>query len=248
MVSLFLSPLRLGQQTLKVQLNEGDGAAFPLHWDSSSDLATSDGRIVTAIVYLNQNWREDQGGQLRLYPFPHPPIDIEPLAGRMVLFTSKTMLHRVLPSTADQRLCFSIWLGESKPSALHARQRLPPSELLRQIRAYGRSQDSSSEVEGQIYNSNNMVTPLGEEQLVDLLLGHSPLRERSLKVLYHQEWERSLYESHSPGPALDAAIERHRKDVQRIQNALGGGLEWLLQETQHNEAFTKIAHKSTKWL
>jgi Rps23 Pro-64 3,4-dihydroxylase Tpa1-like proline 4-hydroxylase len=64
-----------------------------MHFDSDALL---DGRRVTAIIYLNDNWHLDgaYGGQLRLYPFPAPPLDIAPLADRMVLFASTSMLHR----------------------------------------------------------------------------------------------------------------------------------------------------------
>jgi hypothetical protein len=50
---------------------------------------------VTCIFYLNDSWRPDHGGLLRLYPFPaSPPVDVEPIAGRMVLFSSTQMHHR----------------------------------------------------------------------------------------------------------------------------------------------------------
>ena len=47
--------------TMKVQVNGGDGGCFPIHFDSDPRL---DGRLVTAILYLND---EPRGGQLRLY-------------------------------------------------------------------------------------------------------------------------------------------------------------------------------------
>lgn len=63
----------------------------PQHFDSD---ATLDGRRVTAIIYLNDGWQPGCGGELRLYPFPAPPVDVEPLADRMCLFASTNMLHR----------------------------------------------------------------------------------------------------------------------------------------------------------
>ena len=32
--------------------------------------------------------------QLRLYPFPHDPVDVAPQGDRIVIFPSTTMLHR----------------------------------------------------------------------------------------------------------------------------------------------------------
>lgn len=49
---------------------------------------------MTAIFYLNQHWKPSHGGQLRLYPFPAPPVDIDPLQDRLVLFATTRMLHR----------------------------------------------------------------------------------------------------------------------------------------------------------
>ncbi|KAK3263650.1 hypothetical protein CYMTET_27559 [Cymbomonas tetramitiformis] len=102
-----LRGMRFTSQALKLQLNEGRGGSFPLHFDSDREL---DGRQVTAIVYLNDGWTAEAGGQLRLYPFPEPPVTIEPLFDRLVLFSSPNMLHRVLPS-ATRRLCFTVWLS-----------------------------------------------------------------------------------------------------------------------------------------
>lgn len=103
---------RLVAQTVKAQVNDGDGACFPLHFDTDGVV---DSRRFTCIVYLNEAWRDGDGGELRLYPFPGPAVDVQPLAGRAVLFDSYNMLHRVLPSHAE-RCCFTVWLyGDGAP-------------------------------------------------------------------------------------------------------------------------------------
>ena len=58
-----------------------------------------DGRRLTAILYLNPDWRPAHGGQLRLYPPFAPSVDVEPWHDRMVLFFSNRMLHRWVPTT-----------------------------------------------------------------------------------------------------------------------------------------------------
>ena len=64
--------------------------------------------------YVLYSWKQGEGGELRLYPFPRrPPVDITPIADRLVLFASTRMLHRVLPSTAANRSCFTIWMSQS---------------------------------------------------------------------------------------------------------------------------------------
>lgn len=96
---------------LKAQLNEGRGACFPIHADSDEAV---DMRRVTAIVYLNQGWRSEDGGALRLFPFPWAArVDVAPEVGTLVLFHSTRLLHRVMPS-ARERLCFTIWLHQRR--------------------------------------------------------------------------------------------------------------------------------------
>lgn len=89
MLSLFLPGLRLESQAIKAQHNTG--GCFPIHTDSDFGV---DGRCITAIAYLNPGWQPWQGGELRLYPWPSEAVDIAPLDDRLVLFSSKTMLHR----------------------------------------------------------------------------------------------------------------------------------------------------------
>lgn len=60
-------------------------------------------------------WEPAHGGQLKLYPWPAPAVEIAPFHNRLVLFTSHTQLHRVLPSYApDGRCCFTIWLSQAR--------------------------------------------------------------------------------------------------------------------------------------
>lgn len=109
MLSINMPELALDTQAIKLQWNSGGGGCFPMHFDTD---AAVDSRLITAIWYLNPDWKPSDGGQLRLYPFPQArPVDIAPLNDRMVLFSSQRMLHRVLPSAVD-RACFTIWLSQ----------------------------------------------------------------------------------------------------------------------------------------
>ena len=53
-------------------------------------------RMLSLVIYLNQHWIPDHGGQLRI----HEPVikDIEPVFNRAVLFRSDLVLHEVLPA------------------------------------------------------------------------------------------------------------------------------------------------------
>jgi hypothetical protein len=94
-------------QVLKIQYNAGNGACFPMHCDTDSEL---DGRRVSALFYLQPSWKPDHGGELVLFPHPAAKaVTLAPLGGRCVLFSAVDMLHRVMPS-AVPRACFTLWL------------------------------------------------------------------------------------------------------------------------------------------
>lgn len=68
-------------------------------------------RQVSAILYLNQDWQEDDGGELRLYlngTADDTHIDITPLGGRLILFLSARFLHEVLPARRE-RISLTGW-------------------------------------------------------------------------------------------------------------------------------------------
>ncbi len=69
-------------------------------------------RKVTCIVYLNHNWKTEDGGQLRVYlnkADEDHRIDIAPIAGRAVIFLSDTFYHEVLPANRE-RISLTGWL------------------------------------------------------------------------------------------------------------------------------------------
>ena len=74
-------------------------------------------RYLTCIVYLNSSWTESDGGCLRLHDSEATMgtfdsksyTDVAPLAGRLVIFSSRTQWHAVLPTFATRYAC-SVWL------------------------------------------------------------------------------------------------------------------------------------------
>jgi SM-20-related protein len=69
-------------------------------------------RTVTCVCYLNADWSEADGGQLRLYPdqdAPEAGIDVLPLGGRLVTFLSDGLPHEVLPASRE-RVSITGWL------------------------------------------------------------------------------------------------------------------------------------------
>lgn len=80
------------------------GAHYKAHLDRHRG---SEARLLSAIVYLNDEWHSDDGGQLRLYTDREagtegPSIDILPEFGKLVLFFSEGFWHEVLPARRER--------------------------------------------------------------------------------------------------------------------------------------------------
>ncbi|TVQ34889.1 MAG: 2OG-Fe(II) oxygenase [Wenzhouxiangella sp.] len=77
------------------------GSFYRRHLDSFRGAAN---RIVSAVIYLNEDWGEDDGGELVLYAETSSVelARIAPRAGRMVLFLSEELPHEVLPAQRDR--------------------------------------------------------------------------------------------------------------------------------------------------
>lgn len=68
------------------------------------------GRQYSMVLYLNQDWKGEDGGMLSLYPKEGATINIAPLGGRMVFFKSDEMEHEVHASFTRDRRSIAGWL------------------------------------------------------------------------------------------------------------------------------------------
>lgn len=84
------------------------GAGYARHLDR---LRHSDARVVSAVFYLNEDWRETDGGALRLYLADGSARDIFPQAGTLLLFLSARFEHEVLPAMRD-RMSIACWMRQ----------------------------------------------------------------------------------------------------------------------------------------
>ena len=80
------------------------GAGYAPHRDRFRD---DDARVVSCVLYLNDDWQPREGGMLRLH-VQHVPIDISPAGGTLVAFLSDRTVHEVLPATRP-RLSLAGW-------------------------------------------------------------------------------------------------------------------------------------------
>jgi SM-20-related protein len=65
-------------------------------------------RLVSLVLYLNEDWTPEAGGELRLFDAADGHRDIAPVAGRLVCFLTPGREHAVLPTQRD-RLSVSGW-------------------------------------------------------------------------------------------------------------------------------------------
>ena len=70
------------------------GAGYARHRDR---FASDDARVLSLVVYLNPDWPEAAGGQLRLH-LPGGPVDVVPRLGTVACFLSEAVEHEVLPA------------------------------------------------------------------------------------------------------------------------------------------------------
>jgi len=61
-------------------------------------------RILSVVVYLNKQWREEDGGELIIYPneTDNSLAKVIPGYGTLVMFLSEEFPHEVLPATQDR--------------------------------------------------------------------------------------------------------------------------------------------------
>lgn len=74
------------------------GSFYKKHRDA---FKSDDARKITVLLYLNQNWKQEDGGELILYKDDNSSLTIEPLGGRLLVFESE-MEHEVLLSKANR--------------------------------------------------------------------------------------------------------------------------------------------------
>jgi SM-20-related protein len=78
------------------------GTFYKRHLDR---FKSSGKRILSFITYLNENWKEEDGGQLVVYQNTNASeskIFVNPDGGRLVCFDSGLIEHEVLPATRER--------------------------------------------------------------------------------------------------------------------------------------------------
>jgi len=83
------------------------GTGYARHRDR---FHSDDARVLSLVLYLNQDWPPDAGGELRLH-LPDGTHDIAPRMGTLVLFLSADIEHEVMPATLP-RYSVAAWFRQ----------------------------------------------------------------------------------------------------------------------------------------
>ncbi|XP_023332905.1 egl nine homolog 1 [Eurytemora carolleeae] len=110
-----------GRTRIMVACYPGGGSHYVKHVDNPN----KDGRVVTAIYYLNKDWESKDGGVLNIYPQVKSGFvaKVEPLFDRVVFFWSDSRNpHEVTPSHKP-RFAVTVWyLDELEKKAYTTRK------------------------------------------------------------------------------------------------------------------------------
>lgn len=60
-------------------------------------------RLVSVVIYLNDDWQQGDGGELKVYPIGNDPVLVSPFGNRCVLFRSDELLHEVLTAQTSRK-------------------------------------------------------------------------------------------------------------------------------------------------
>jgi len=101
-----------GRTKAMVACYPGSGSHYIRHVDNPN----KDGRCITAIYYLNKNWRKEYGGTLMIYP--SKPVgaiaNVDPIFDRVIFFWSdRRNPHEVLPAY-KRRYAITTWYFDTE--------------------------------------------------------------------------------------------------------------------------------------
>ena len=74
------------------------GGFYKAHLDQFDSRSN---RMISLIIYLNENWKDDHGGELLIHSSPNTKV--EPILNRAILFRSDIVLHEVLASNRERK-------------------------------------------------------------------------------------------------------------------------------------------------
>jgi hypothetical protein len=124
--------LNLSNQSFnaKLAVTSPGGSTYPLHVDNTLGVTGSphdDCRKLTCILYLNPEYQEGDGGELRLLLLNGGCLDLDPKRRSYGHFWSDEIPHEVLPCKPESddemfdRYALTIWLPDTDPRNIQSK-------------------------------------------------------------------------------------------------------------------------------
>lgn len=82
------------------------GSFYKKHLDQFKN---RNNRLISVVLYLNDDWKQGDGGELKIYQKEGGELLVEPIGNRCAIFRSDIVEHEVLP-TATGRKSLTGWL------------------------------------------------------------------------------------------------------------------------------------------
>lgn len=118
-VASAVSSVRWRSETMLTCYPGANRARYFRHTDNSrASNSSGNGRLLTALVYLNEGWQKGDGGELRLF-YPGEKnlkvrMEVEPLWNRFLLFWSDDRSPHEVLSTRKDRFAATLWYYDRK--------------------------------------------------------------------------------------------------------------------------------------
>ncbi|KAK3787239.1 hypothetical protein RRG08_055962 [Elysia crispata] len=162
-----------------------DGSYFRRHIDNES----KDGRCITCTLYLNRDWDiEKDGGLMRMFPPKQDkPVDVPPLANRLLFFWSDGRTpHEIHPSYRD-RYSITVWYYDKgeKDAFKIANLKQETEEIYERISALEEERKHLLEMTSAQHIRNRAMEAVqslipGELQALSMLIDHHPNPKEAL--------------------------------------------------------------------
>jgi Rps23 Pro-64 3,4-dihydroxylase Tpa1-like proline 4-hydroxylase len=110
----------------KLVVTNPSGSIYPLHIVNPQGLTVGHKRKFTCILYLNPEYKDGDGGELRICQNRDTYEDVTPDGGRMVLFWRDEIPHEFLPTAPNSkeneekdRYALTLWIPTNNYQAIH---------------------------------------------------------------------------------------------------------------------------------
>ncbi|RUS70000.1 hypothetical protein EGW08_022236 [Elysia chlorotica] len=162
-----------------------DGSYFRRHIDNES----KDGRCITCTLYLNRDWDiEKHGGLMRMFPPKQDkPVDVPPLANRLLFFWSDGRTPHEIHASHRNRYSITVWYydRDERDAFKVANLKRETEEIYERISAIEEERSNllkmtlNQQIRNRAMEAVQALTP-GELQALSMLIDHHPNPKEAL--------------------------------------------------------------------